>query len=175
MKLLTATLVLALAAPAYAETAAEKTGINSLIGISPTTQDFVTEAAISDMFEIQSSELAETKSSDAATKAFAEHMIKDHSQTTSDLKALVSSGKVKATLPDKLDSSHQTMLDKLKSLSGDDFTKQYHSDQDRGHKDAVGLFKRYSDGGDNADLKAWTTKTLPNLEGHLNEAKALDH
>ncbi len=175
MKILTASLLLVLAVPAYAETAAEKTGVNSMMGISPTTQDFVTEAAISDMFEIQSSELATTKSSDAATKAFAEHMIKDHTKTTGDLTTFVSSGKVNATLPNKMDSSHQSKIDKLKSLSGDDFTKQYHSDQDSGHKDAVSLFKRYSDGGDNPDLKAWAAKTLPTLQTHLDEAKALDH
>jgi putative membrane protein len=34
---------------AAAETAAEKTGVNSALGIAPKTQDFVTEAAVSDM------------------------------------------------------------------------------------------------------------------------------
>jgi putative membrane protein len=43
-----------LAFPVFAETVGEKTGINSTLGISPTTKDFVQEAAISDMFEIQS-------------------------------------------------------------------------------------------------------------------------
>ena len=42
----------ALSVPATAQSLTEKTGINSLIGRAPSTQDFVTEAAISDMFEI---------------------------------------------------------------------------------------------------------------------------
>ncbi len=66
------------------------------------------------------------------------------------------------------------MLDKLNSLDGADFAKLYHSDQDSGHKDAVSLFKRYADGGDNAELKAWAAKTLPTIEQHLKSAETLD-
>ena len=36
------------------------------------------------------------------------------------------------------------MLDKLNSLNGDDFRKQYFSDQVSAHKDAVSLFERYA-------------------------------
>jgi hypothetical protein len=35
-----------LALPAFAETIAEKTGINSTLGIAPTTKDFVQESAV---------------------------------------------------------------------------------------------------------------------------------
>ncbi len=55
--------------PAFAQSAAEKSGVNSLIGVAPKTEDFVTEAATSDMFEIESSKLA-VQRSDAATKSF---------------------------------------------------------------------------------------------------------
>jgi uncharacterized protein DUF4142 len=37
------------------------------------------------------------------------------------------------------------------------------------HKDAVDLFERYANGGDNADLKAWAGKTLPALKHHLDD------
>ncbi len=47
-----------LALPAYAQTAPEKTGINTALGVAPKTQDFLTEAAQSDMLEIQTSKLA---------------------------------------------------------------------------------------------------------------------
>jgi putative membrane protein len=174
-KFVAASLCLILASPALAQSVGEKTGVNSVLGVSPSTADFVKEAAISDMFEIQSSELAEQKATDPQTKTFAEHMIKDHKKTSSDLKMLVDSGKVNAEIPTQLDSSHQSMLDKLKSLSGADFTKQYNSDQDSGHKDAVSLFKRYADGGDNPDLKTWAAKTLPTLDDHLKMAQDLDH
>ena len=81
---------------------------------------------------------------------------------------------MKAELPTALDSSHQSKLDKLKDLKGDDFTKQYHDDQVTAHKNAVDLFKRYAEGGENADLKSWAGKTKPHLDEHLKMAQDLD-
>jgi putative membrane protein len=164
---------LLLAVPAVAETLGEKTGLNSLAGVAPTTADFVTEAAISNMFEIQSSELAEQKSN-GATKDFAAKMVADHTKTSEQLKQLVSGGTVKATLPTGLDSSHQSMLDKLKGLTGNAFDKAYHADQDSGHKEVVSLFQRYAKGGDNDALKQWAAQTLPTLENHYKMAQDLD-
>jgi putative membrane protein len=169
-----AAICLLFALPAAAESLTEKSGINSLVGVSPSTQDFVTEAGISDMFEIQSSKLAVQRASDQATKGFANQMITDHGKTSSELKSMVEKGTVKANLPTGLDSSHQSMLDKLKGLNGSDFTKQYHDDQVSGHKDAVDLFKRYAKGGRNEALKSWAGKTLPTLEHHLDMANNLD-
>jgi putative membrane protein len=163
---------LVLAYPAFSQSMGEKTGVNSALGIAPKTSDFVKEAAISDMFEIQSSQLAQTKGDDA-TKAFASQMVADHSKTTEELKGLVQSGKAQASLPTALDGAHQKMLDKLKGLRGDSFDKQYDSDQVSGHKDAVSLFGRYAKGGGNAALKDWASQTLPTIQHHLEMAQGL--
>lgn len=163
---------LVLASPGYAQSVGEKTGVNSTLGIAPKTEDFVTELAISDMFEIESSKLAEQRAN-ADGKGFAAQMVKDHIKTTSELKEMVSSGKVKAEPPQAMDSSHQSKLDKLKTLQGDDFVKQYNADQVSSHKDAVNLFERYAKGGENASLKAFAEKTLPTLKHHLEMAQNL--
>ena len=125
------------------------------------------------MFEIESSKLA-VERADPATKTFAQQMMADHTKTSDELKALVSSGKVKAALPAAMTSSQQSMLDKLKGVQGEDFTKQYRSDQKDVHEDAVDLFKRYGEEGENADLKAWAATTQPALEHHLMMANDLD-
>jgi putative membrane protein len=160
------------AGPALAQSVGEKSGVNSALGISPTTADFVKEVATSDMFEIQSSTLAQDKGN-APEKAFARQMIADHTKTTTELKGLVSSGKVKADLPTGLDSSHQSKLDKLKGESGKDFSSDFDSEQISAHKDAVSLFQRYAKSGDNPDLKNWAGKTLPALKHHLAMAQSL--
>jgi putative membrane protein len=49
------------------------------LGISPSTADFVKEVATSDMFEIQSSTLAQDNGN-AAEKRFAAQMITDHTK-----------------------------------------------------------------------------------------------
>jgi putative membrane protein len=142
------------------------------LGISPTTPDFVKEVAISDMFEIESSKLAQQKGN-AAEKTFASQMVSDHTKTSTELKGLVTGGKVKADLPTAMDSSHQSKLDKLKGESGNDFSSDYDSMQVSAHKDAVSLFERYAKGGENADLKNWAGKTLPALKHHLDMAEKL--
>jgi putative membrane protein len=163
---------LLLAAPALAQSAGEKSGVNSVLGISPTTADFVKEVAISDMFEIESNKLAQEKGN-APEKSFASQMITDHTKTSSELKGFASSGKVKAELPTALDSSHQSKLDKLKGQNGKDFSSDFNSMQVSAHKDAVSLFERYAKSGDNPDLKNWAGKTLPALKHHLEMAQNL--
>jgi putative membrane protein len=168
-----AALGLALATgPVPAQSMGEKSGVNSTLGIAPSTADFVKEVANSDMFELESSKLAQQKGNEKE-KTFASQMIADHTKTSNELKGLVSAGKVKAELPTTLDSSHQSKLDKLKSANGKDFSSDFDSDQVSAHKDAVSLFERYAKGGDNADLKDWAGKTLPALKHHLDMAENL--
>jgi putative membrane protein len=161
-----------LAGPALAQSVGEKTGVNSVLGVAPTTADFVKEVAISDMFEIESNRLAEQKGN-AQEKTFAQQMVTDHTKTSNDVKGLVNSGKVKAELPTAIDSSHQSKLDKLKDASGKDFSSDFDSYQVSAHKDAVSLFERYAKDGDNPDLKDWAGKTLPTLRHHLEMAQEL--
>jgi putative membrane protein len=163
---------LLMAGPALAQSVGEKSGVNSALGVSPSTADFVKQVAISDMFEIESNKLGQQKGS-ADEKEFATQMVTDHTKTSTELKSLISGGKVKAELPAALDSSHQSKLDKLKGASGNDFSSQFNSMQVDAHKDAVDLFERYSKGGDNAELKAWAGKTLPALKHHLEMAQNL--
>jgi putative membrane protein len=163
---------LLLTVPAFAQSAPERSGVNSTLGISPSTQDFVTEAANSDMLEIESSKLAQQRADDKS-KQFAAKMIKDHTETSTELKSLVQGGKVKATLPTAMDSAHMAKLDKLKGLKDADFDKQYDDDQIAAHKDAVSLFQRYANRGEDPELKAFAAKYLPHLQDHLKMAEDL--
>jgi putative membrane protein len=162
-----------LVGPALGQSVGEKTGVNSALGMSPATVDFVKEVAASDIFEIESNRLAQDKGN-AADKRFASQMVTDHTKTSTELKGLVSSRKVKVELPTALDSSHQSKLDKLKGESGESFSSDFQSMQVSAHKDAVSLFERYANGGDNPKLKEWAGRTLPALKHHLEMAQSLD-
>lgn len=164
---------LCLASAASAQSLGEKTRVNSSLGISPSTVDFVKQVGISDMFEIRSNKLAQEKGT-AEDEAFAAQMVTDHTKTLTELKAIVSSGKAAAKVPTALDSSHQSRLDKLKGLSGGNFISSYRSMQVDAHKDAVDLFEGYARGGDNSELKSWAFKTLPALKRHLEMAQGLE-
>ena len=174
MKKTILTFALALAAStAMAQSATETTGINSALGVAPKTEDFVMQVSASDLFEIESSKLALTKG-DEATKAFAQQMVTEHEKTSSELKALLSGGKVKGTPATALTDDHKEEIDDLAKLDGAEFNEEYIDDQVDAHEDAVDLFKRYAEGGDNAELKAWAAKTLPALQHHLEMAQGLD-
>jgi putative membrane protein len=140
---------------------------------APSAQDFVNKVAFSDMFEIQSSQLALSKQPDKDTKPFAQRMVTDHQKTSKELKSLVDGGKVKGTLPSALDAEHQKMLDDLKAKNGKDFDQSYDQIQVKAHQDAVALFNAYAKSGDDPELKKWAAKTLPHLERHLTMAQKL--
>src|SRR6266700_4678287 len=162
-----------IAGPVLAQSVGEKTGVNSALGISPTTADFIKEAANSDMLEIVAAKLA-LEMGNAEEKKFAEQMMADHGKTSSDLKALVSSGAVKADIPTALDSSSQKKLDKLRDTRRQAFASEYDPMQVSAHKEAVSLFERYSNSGDDPMLKDWASKTLPTLQHHLDMAEAMN-
>jgi putative membrane protein len=165
--------VLLLSPAVLAQSMGEKTGVNSALGIAPTTADFVKEAASSDMLEIAAAKIAEEKGN-AEEKKFAVQMITDHTKTSSDLKQLVSSGDVKADIPASLDDASQKKLDKLRDAQPADFAGEYDPMQVSAHEDAVSLFERYAKSGDSLKLKDWAGKTLPALQHHLDMAKSLN-
>ena len=80
------------------------------------------------------------------------------------------------SLSDRVDEArreHQRMLDDLKKLSGKELDTRYDEIQKKAHQEAVDLFTKYSQGGDNPDLKQWAAKTLPHLKEHLAMAQKL--
>jgi putative membrane protein len=156
----------------FAQSVGEKTGVNSVLGVAPTTADFVKEAALSDLTEIATSKLAQDRG-DADAKTFASQMITDHTKTSAELKALVG-GDLKAALPTTLDETHQKKVDKLRDAKAEDFTSDYAAMQVSAHKDAVSLFERYAKGGEDPKLKDWAGKTLPHLQHHLEMAQSLN-
>jgi putative membrane protein len=157
---------------ALAQSVGEKTGVNSALGIAPKTEDFIKEAAMSDMLEIEAAKVAQQKGN-ADEKKFAEQMITDHTKTSTELKGIVT-GELAAAIPTALDDSSQKKLDKLKGAKPDNFASEYDPMQVSAHKDAVSLFERYAKGGENSKLKDWAGKTLPALQHHLDMAQAMD-
>jgi putative membrane protein len=162
MKILAVGAALALIAlPASAQTARDST-----------TQQFVQKVAIRDMFEVESGKLAQEKSGNDAIKQFARKMVEDHTKTTNELKSIAQ--KIQGLeLPSQMDAEHQGKLDQLRAASGTQFDQRYRTQQIEAHQKAVQLFQDYAARGDNAELKSWAEKTLPNLREHLQQAQAL--
>lgn len=137
---------------------------------------FVDNAAQSDMYETQASQIALERSKSPKIKAFARMMIKAHAGTTAELKSIVNGGKAgDAKLPEALDNRRQGLIDNLKSASADDFDARYVDQQTAAHHEAETLMGGYGGAGQNADLKAFAAETKPKVTAHYNMVKALDH
>ncbi|MFW7267980.1 DUF4142 domain-containing protein [Gluconacetobacter sp. Hr-1-5] len=157
----------------HAQSVGERSGVNSLLGVSPSTADFVRTAALSDMFEIASAKLALDRSTDAKVRAFAQRMLKDHQTTTTELKAAIAGRDTIAAPPTALDDAHETKLNQLRNLKGLGFDRQYRTEQITAHEDAVSLFTRYGEGKEDQALRDFATHALPTLKDHLRMAQAL--
>lgn len=135
------------------------------------TEKFVKTAGIAGMFEIESSEIALTKTQSANIKAFAEKMIRDHTMAAAELSD-IAKGKYK--MPKELDAKHQTLIKQLNESSEPDFDKLYAKMQTQAHQEAVGLFGDYASSGNEATIKQFAAKTLPILEEHYSMIKMID-
>jgi putative membrane protein len=134
--------------------------------------NFVTLAAASDMFEVQSSKIALQRSTDAAVKRFAQMMIEAHTKTTATLKGLIADQN-NLSPPTALPANLQGKLDNLGSVSPADFDKAYLDDQVDGHQSTLNVMQRYAKDGDQEPLKQFAADTAPTVQQHLDKAKAL--
>ena len=106
------------------------------------------KAAISNLFEIQSSQLALQKSQNEQVKKFAQMMVDDHTKAGEQLKSTLSTAKIDpGTFPTTLDAKHQKIEDKLNSASPAKFDKDYIKAQFEAHIETIALFKSYAESG----------------------------
>jgi len=133
---------------------------------------FVHEAAAGGMAEVELGKLAADKATSPDVKAFGQRMVDDHSKANDELKAYASQKGI--TLPSSPDPAHKSTQDRLSKLSGAAFDKAYMQDMVKDHDKDVAAFKHASTSAADADLKAWAAKTLPTLQEHQTQAKAIN-
>ncbi len=145
----------------------------SAAATAPSTPDFVTAAASTDMFEIQAAKLAGKRSKNADVKAFAAMMIHDHTQTTAALKAAIKASGAAVTPPSALPADLKSKLDALTSASPADFDKAYMDSQVMAHQNALTVMQAYAANGDTPQIKDFATKTATVVQAHLDRASSI--
>lgn len=126
-------------------------------------QDFIDKASAGGMFEVDSSKIAEDKAQDQSVKDLAQKMIHDHGAANAKLATIA--GEQKLKVPTELDAKHKSDLDALQN-SKDPLDQSYVEMQRSAHSDAIKLFESYAKDGDNTQLKAFATETVPTLKMH---------
>ncbi len=129
-----------------------------------TDKEFVMRAAQGGMTEVELGKLAGDKAASSQVKDFGARMVKDHTAANDELKGLAD--KKGFALSPALDSRHQAQVDRLSKLSGPAFDKAYVTNQVRAHESTMALFQEEAKSGQDPDLKAFASRTLPTLKDH---------
>lgn len=137
--------------------------------VSQDDADFGVKAANAGMTEVEASKLALNTSTNANVKKYAQMIIDDHTTAAGKLSTIATAKQI--TLPASLSEDSQNKIADLGKKTGKDFDKAYIDMMVSDHKDAVDAFQKESDNTKDAELKSFTTETIPVLQKHLAEAK----
>ncbi|HEY0629024.1 MAG TPA: DUF4142 domain-containing protein [Sphingomicrobium sp.] len=140
---------------------------------APAAADFAAAVARSDLYEIESGELAAQKATSAEVKSFAQMLVGDHRKSTADLKAAVAGIDPPVTIEPVLDQEKLGMVETLKSTPAADFDKAFIDQQKQAHQKALELLRAYAARGDNQALKDFAAKASTVVQGHLDKLNGM--
>ena len=168
-------MALAMALPASAQTGKAPAAPQARPAAAALTDgEFVTRAAMGDMFEIETSKLALARTQDPDVKTFAQKMITDHQKASERLQGILGQAGGATRMPADLDAAHRQKLSRLEAAQGKAFDAAYRDVQKDAHAEAVELYTSYSRTGGNPALKAFATEVLPTIQNHHKQAAQLD-
>jgi putative membrane protein len=134
-------------------------------------QDFVKKASACGLAEVNLSELALRLARDPAVKQFAQQMVNDHMRAVRELTAMANQRSI--ALPKEMNEKHKEIFDKLKTLSGEKFDREYMEAMVKDHEEVVKLFENASKDGKNEAVKEWAGKLTPIMKKHLEHAQEI--
>jgi len=136
-------------------------------------QKFVDFAAQTDMVEANLGELAQNVANSRAVKDYGQMLTADHTSDYQQLQHVAQQAGL--MVPTAIDAEHnKSMIGPMHALKGAAFDKRFSHDMVAGHTEAIAIYKKEADDAQNAGLKQYAQNTLPVLEKHLDNAKALE-
>lgn len=133
---------------------------------------FAKKAAAGGMLEVTLGNIAQGNSSNTAVQQFGQRMAADHGKANQALQQIASNKG--ATLPSQLPGKLQKDVDRLSSMHGAAFDKDYMELMVKAHKMDEKLFEKASKDVQDPDLKAFAANTLAIVQEHLKMAEDLE-
>jgi putative membrane protein len=133
--------------------------------LSRADRNFFEEAAKSGAKEVEVSNAVKGRLVNPQVRAFAETMIADHSAANTELQALAAAKGV------MLPADKKNYTEKWTKNDGD-IDEDYVETMEEDHEEAIKHFEKGAKS-DDADIAAFARKTLPKLQHHLTEVRAL--
>lgn len=128
-------------------------------------------AASSDLFEIQSGQLAQQMSQNMAVRNYGSMLVAHHNSTSSQMMAAATAAGLTPPPPALL-PNHQAMLDQLRA-AGPNFDVAFRDVQVMAHQEALTLHQNYANGGDVPALRTVAAAAAPIVQQHLTSAQQL--
>lgn len=125
----------------------------------------------SNLFEIQTSQVALSKSSNDAVRAYAQRMISEHTAAQNQVNTLAAARGV--PLPKVLPPELQIKVNTLSTLSGAAFDTAYLNEQVVGHQATLSVLLNEQTAGQDAAVVALAAQLQPIVTDHLVQAQAL--
>jgi putative membrane protein len=129
-------------------------------------------AASSDLFEIQSGQLAQQMSQNMAVRNFGSLLVAHHTHTSNQMMAAARAAGLTPPPPALL-PNHQVMLDQLR-VAGPNFDLAFRDAQVAAHTEALTLHQNYASGGDLPALRTVAGAAVPVVQQHLTTAQGLN-
>lgn len=112
------------------------------------------------------------RSRNQLVRRFAQRIIDDHTSANVGLQAATRGTGTRPAPVTSLDPDAQRQLDALRSTPEPQFDATYMLAQIPDHQKAIGIFTWEAQNGRNASLRDYASRTLPNLQMHLQMAQA---
>jgi putative membrane protein len=142
-------------------------------GPAMSDQKFVDLAAQTDMVEANLGQLAQSAASSQAVKDYAQMLVTDHTKDFNQIYDVAHQASLNR--PDAIDTAHdKEMIAPFQKLKGAAFDHRYIHEMVAGHTQAIAVYKKEATDAENQALKSYAEETLPVLQKHLDDAKALE-
>jgi putative membrane protein len=142
----------------------------NVAAVNDEDRQFVQKASYTNLGEMDMGALAREKGNDTSAW-YGDMMFRDHQGAQETLKLTAASQNI--TVPATTDSAHMMMQQQLMMKSGMAFDSAYLHMQAQGHMEAVTLFQREIEMGNNESIRAYARKYLGVIQRHKAMADSL--
>lgn len=153
-------------AAAFGSTYAQSASSGQTQNAPLSDSDFVSKASAAGLAEVESGNVAMAQGQAAVVKTFGQTMVTDHSKANAALRKIAVAKSM--TVASSPTPDQQASIDSLKRVHGAAFDQAYAKMALNDHTQAVALFEQEASTGQDADLRAFATQTLPTLKHHLD-------
>ena len=140
---------------------------------SSAAKEFVEQAGISGMAEVEMGQLGAKKATSSQVKAYAKRIVADHTKANEELLTAIKGKGLQ--VPSSQTSMHKATVEKFRQQdAGKTFDTDYMQQMIEDHKADVELFETAADNEKlDLDLRSYAKRILPTLREHLQQAQTI--